>query len=335
MIKGNIIKNFFRTSLRGATKERRSNPLRLRLLSTDCFVVPPGLLAMTVKQGYRRFIHNSSFIILLALLASCGTVPRTTIVIMPDGQPLSGVDDSLYARALESAVSSNGSVSYNRLRNDTDLTEYLRQIALVQVDAFTSRSGLLAFWINAHNAYVLDIIRSNMPVNSAEDISGFRYANVALVGGKLYSLDAIEHTIIEKKFREPRAFFALFDGSRSSPALLNEPYEESHFSDQLDGQCKGFIADSSKNLLDKRSNTLYLSRVFNDYKSPLEDAGGSLGGFVRAFAPPAMAAWIGGHSNLNISYLSYDNTLNTSDIEQHEPIHQTRPSGRRSSGGIR
>lgn len=281
-------------------------------------------------------IHHSTFIILVALaLCACGTVPRTTFVTMPEGQPLATVNDSLYARALAGAVSSNGAVSYNKLRDDTDLTEYLRQIALVQMDAFTSRLQLLAFWINAHNAYALDMIRSNMPFRSIDDISGFRYASVALIGGKPYSLDAIEHDIIEKKFREPRAFFALFDGSRSSPALLTEPYTESKFSDQLDGQLKSFLADSTKNLLDKRSNTLYLSRVFSDYASPLADAGGSLAGFARAFAPPAMSAWIGGHPNLVISYLSYDNTLNTSDIEQHEPIHQNRTPGRKTSGGIK
>ena len=58
---------------------------------------------------------------------------------MPDGVPLNGVNDSLYARALDIALASNGAVSYQKLRDDTDLTEYLREIALVQVDAFTSR----------------------------------------------------------------------------------------------------------------------------------------------------------------------------------------------------
>lgn len=276
------------------------------------------------------------------LLASCGTVPKTTITSFPEGPPLPAVDDSLYARALERAVAPDGAVNYSELESDTDLTAYLRQIAAVQIDAFTSRSELLAFWINTHNAYVLDMIRKAWPVRSIDDISGFRYANVVLAGGSRYSLDAIEHNIIEKQFREPRAFFALFDGSRSSPALQRVPYREDDLSPELDRQLKSFLADSTvdrprstKNYLDRGANTLYLSKIFETYASDLADAaGGTLADFVRDFAPPPMAQWIGRHHDVNISYLRYDYSINTNDFEStHEPTYH--PTRRRESGGIR
>lgn len=274
-------------------------------------------------------------IFVAALLASCGTVPKTSITTFSEGSPLASVDDSLYARVLQRAVTPGGAVSYSELASDTELTEYLREIAAVRTDAFTSRSELLAFWINTHNAYVLDMIRKAWPVHSIDDIAGFRYAKVILAGGDRYSLDDIEHTIIEKQFREPRAFFALFDGSRSSPILQLDPYTETTLSEELDRQLKGFLADSTKNYLDRRSNTLYLSKIFETYSSDLADAaGGALAYFVRDFAPPAVAQWIGGHHNLNISYLSYDNSINTSDIEPtHAPTYY--PTRRRESGGIR
>ncbi|HET6402504.1 MAG TPA: DUF547 domain-containing protein [Candidatus Kapabacteria bacterium] len=269
------------------------------------------------------------------LLASCGTVPKTTITSFPEGPPIASVDDSLFARVLERAVAPDGAVSYSELQSDTDLTAYLRQIAAVQTDAFISRSELLAFWINVHNAYVLDMIRKAWPIHSIDDISGFRYANVVLAGGNRYSLDAIEHAIIEKQFREPRAFFALFDGSRSSPLLQRVPYTEANLSEELDHQLKSFLADSTKNYLDRRANTLYLSKIFETYSSDLADAaGGTLADFVRDFAPPSMAQWIGRHHDVNILYLRYDNTINTSDIEPtHVPTHY--PTRRRESGGIR
>ncbi|MFI5201717.1 MAG: DUF547 domain-containing protein [Candidatus Kapaibacterium sp.] len=269
------------------------------------------------------------------LLASCGTVPKTTITSFPEGPPLAAVDDSLFAGVLERAVAPDGAVNYTELASDTDLTAYLRQIAAIQTDAFISRSELLAFWINTHNAYVLDMIRKAWPVHSIDDISGFRYANVILAGGNRYSLDAIEHTIIEKQFREPRAFFALCDGSQSSPPLQRIPYTEADLSEELDRQLKTFLADSTKNYLDRRANTLYLSKIFETYSTDLADAaGGTLADFVRDFAPPPMAQWIGQHHSVAIYYLHYDNTFKTNDIE---PTHvQTHyPAHRRESGGIR
>ncbi len=285
----------------------------------------------------QRTFQTGAWILSLVLLASCGTVPKTSVVTSPDGQPRSSVDDSLFARVLERSIAPTGAVSYKALESDTELTEYLAQIALVQTDAFNSRSDLLAFWINTHNAYVLDLIRSN-PAHSIDDIPGFRYAKVVIVGPDRYSLDDIEHTMLEQKFREPRAFFALFDGSRSSPALRAEPYSGEHLSDQLDDQLHHFLADSSENYLDRRANTLYLSKIFQDDRGTLEEMTGEpLPTLVRDFAPQPISAWISGHPALQISYLGYDYTINSSDVwPPYAPATERKSTPpRRVSGGIR
>ncbi len=278
----------------------------------------------------------SAWVLLLVLLVSCGTVPKTSVLEAPLGHPLASVDDSLFARVLHRAVASDGRISYNELRSDTELTTYLDQIALVQTDGFNSRSELLAFWINTHNAYVLDMIRLN-PAQSIDDISGFRYAKVILTGdGERYSLDDIEHTILEHTFREPRAFFALFDGTRSSPMLPVEPYSGDHLSDQLDAQFRSFLADSSQNYLDRRANTLYLSQIIENYSGALEEMSGEpLTTLIRDFAPPTMSEWIHRHSNVNISYLQYDNTINASDFNSTPSYERKSTTPRRTSGGIR
>ena len=273
--------------------------------------------------------------LLLLLVSSCGSIPTVTVTAMPDGGPLAKVDDSLFARSIQTSMGANGEVSFTKLRGDTELTEYLRQIARIHTDAFTSRWQELAFWINAHNAYALDMIRLNPNAHSLSDIGGFRVAKVALIGGEHYSLDGIEHAVLARKFREPRAFLALYDGSKSSPALRNEPYLESHISEQLDNQVHEFLADSTKNLLDKHSNILYLSDIFHDYAEDIEKVTGTLLDFVRAYAPPSMASWIGGHSTLRLSYLTYDNALNSSDIEAPHEQPAPRKQTRRPTGGIR
>ncbi len=284
------------------------------------------------------FKHYQSLLVLVfVLLASCGTVPKTSVTETPLGSVRANADDSLFFRVLHRAVASDGRVNYAELRSDTELTEYLDEIALVRSDGFNSRAEMLAFWLNTHNAYVLDILRSN-PARSIDDISGFRYAKVIMTGdAQHYSLDDIEHTILEHQFREPRAFFALFDGTRSSPVLPAEPYSGEHLSDQLDAQFRKFLADSTKNYLDRRSNTLYLSQMFEDYSGTLEEmTGESLTTLIRDFAPPAMAEWIPRHSNVTISYLRYDNSINTNDYGINTtPSNERKSTPRKTSGGIR
>jgi hypothetical protein len=280
----------------------------------------------------------SHSVLVLLLLASCGSVPRTTVTELPVAPPLAAANDSLLARVLERAISSGGTISIKALQSDTDLSIYLQQLSRVHSDGFNSRLELLAYWINTHNAYVLDMIRLN-PARSIDDISGFRFAKVIpTADGQRYSLDDIEHTILEHQFREPRAFFALFDGSRSSPTLLDEPYSGEHLSDQLDGQFRAFLADSTKNYLDRRANTLYLSKIFQDYSTSLEEmASEPLRTLVRDFAPPAISEWISRHSNVTISYLRYDDAINSSDYGYNNPSSNERkpPTTRRTSGGIR
>ena len=283
-------------------------------------------------------LRKRAWVPTLVLLASCGTVPRTTVTELPLAPPLAAANDSLFARALERAISSSGTISIKELQSDTDLTAYLQQISRVRTDGFNTRAELLAFWINTHNAYVLDMIRLN-PARSVDDISGFRYAKIILTSdGQRYSLDDIEHTILEHQFREPRAFFALFDGSRSSPTLLDEPYSGEHLSEQLDTQCRAFLADSSKNYLDRRANTLYLSKIFQDYSSSLEEmASEPLTTLVRDFAPPTISEWISRHSKLTISYLRYDDAINSSDYGyNNSSSYERKPTTpRKTSGGIR
>lgn len=268
-------------------------------------------------------------------------MPSTTVTTVPSGGPLSRVGDSLYAHVLARALNASGAISIAEYRSDTELTLYLNQIARMRTDVFVSRQSALAFWINAHNAYVLDLLRSNPGVRSIDDIGDFRYAKVVLTGGahdgsavERYSLDDIEHMILTKQFREPRAFFGLWDGTRSAPPLRTEPYAESHISDQLDEQLTHFLADSTKNMLDRHANTLYLSEIFHAYQDDLEKASGSLVAFVSAFAPQAMASWIKGHPSVKISYLGSDHTIYTSDIEPSRPIERPKRAARRPSGGI-
>ena len=280
------------------------------------------------------FFRRAFLVVSTALLIGCGTATHVSVSSAPNGAPLTRVNDSLYTEVLHNCLAPNGAISLNRLRSDTLLTAYLGEIARMRTDVFMSRQAALTFWINAHNAFVMDLLRSNGTPRSTEDISGFAYSHVLLVGGTLYSLNEIEHSVLSKQFREPRAFFALWDGTRSSPRLSSEPYTEAELSHELDTQLRGFLEDSTKNMLDRRSGTLYLSQVFRDYLDDIEKVTGSLASFVRGFAPPPIARWIEGHPNVTLSYLNYDHTVFTSDVEPHQkPRPEPRRPTRRAPGG--
>lgn len=291
-----------------------------------------------MRTAISQHLKLSALALTVALLAGCGGVPAVSVTAVPNGGPLSKVDDSLYSEVLHNVLAPNGAISLSRLRSDSALTSYLREIARMRTDVFMSRQAALTFWINAHNAFVMDLLRSNGTPRSTEDISGFEFAHVLLVGGTMYSLSEIERTVLTKQFREPRAFFALWDGTRSSPLLAAEPYSEEHLSHDLDTQLTTFLADSTKNMLDRHQNTIYLSQIFRDYRDDIEQVTGSLTPFVRSFAPQPMARWIDGHPNVVLSYLSYDHTVFSSDVEPARPEAarraEPRKPARRSSGGI-
>jgi hypothetical protein len=244
------------------------------------------------------------------IIGGCAAPPKTTVTKLPDTQTIRTVDDTYYAAALKKAVTGNG-VDYTPLRTDTNLSHYLQELAQARLDIFPSRQSQLAFWINAHNAYVLDLIRLNnlRGVKSINDISGFRTSKVAAIAGKYLSLKDIGHKIIESEFREPRAFFALYLGARSSPKLLDVPYNSEHLSEQLDAATRTFLADSTKNKLDAPHNTIYLSEVFREYREALERSAGNLRLFVRAFAPSAMAEHIDVHPLVQFDFYKFDWTI--------------------------
>jgi hypothetical protein len=282
------------------------------------------------------FAPTGAVALALLLVYGCGSVPHTTLTEIPDAPPVSYPNDSAYAHVLQRAVHPNGAINFVALQSDSELTHYLRDLAVTRTEVFTSRQQSLAFWLNAHNAYVLDILRNNQPLTRTGDLSGFKSTHVAIVAGKRVSLSEIEDHILTHDFREPRAFFALFDGARSSPDLRPEPYNEAKLSEQLDEQVELFLADSTRNYLDTKNNKLYLSEIFRHYTEEIEKSVGTTIRFVREFAPDPIAAWIDRHPNVAVSYLRYDESLNATPSQHHDeqPVPKPKHPRRRSSGGI-
>jgi hypothetical protein len=264
------------------------------------------------KTSLRAVIICCAFIAFVA--AGCGSLPRTSIILGGDtlGKPsLNTVDHNLLTGTLSRAVDTLGNISIEKLKGDESLTKYLEQLAIARTDVFTSRHAQLTFWINAYNAYALDMLRLNPIKNSPDDISRLKSAPVVIVAGKRYSLSDIE-TNISKEFREPRVYFALVTGEKGGGRFWQEAYAEDKLSDQLDRAVKTYFADSSTARLDKDKNLIFLSSYVQNYQDKLVTAAGSVVAFIRAFAPPAMAEHIDQRPTVKVSYFKFDNTLRRS-----------------------
>lgn len=130
-----------------------------------------------------------------------------------------------------------------------------------------TESEKLAYWINAYNAFTVELIIDNYPVETIKDLGGKLFkVNTAWdikfikIEGVEYDLNNIEHGIIRKDFEEPRIHFAVNCASVSCPKLRNEAYVGSKLDEQLDDQVRDFLSDESRNIVG--SETAKLSKIF-------------------------------------------------------------------------
>ena len=131
----------------------------------------------------------------------------------------------------------------------------------------------LAYWINAYNAFTIQLIVNNYPVASIQDLHPKAYIPLVNsvwhqpffnIGGQPMTLHAIEHKILRVQFDEPRIHFAIVCASKSCPALLNEAYTAKQLEEQLTRQANAFLADNFRNKIGR--STLHLSKIFSWFK---------------------------------------------------------------------
>ena len=122
------------------------------------------------------------------------------------------VDHGLYGELLEKYVK-GGVVDYAAMKKEEGkLDEYLDLLDQTNPDGLP-RNEQLALYINAYNAYTLKLILKNYPVDSIKDIGGWLKGpwkiSFCKIGGKIFTLDELEHEIIRPRYKDPRVHFAV------------------------------------------------------------------------------------------------------------------------------
>ena len=166
-------------------------------------------------------------------------------------------------------------VDYKGIGNERPkLKSYLEMLESNPPQEGWTEDEKLAYWINAYNAYTIELILKNYPVKSIKDIGAsikipfvntpwdIKFINI---GGEEYDLNNLEHGIIRKEFEEPRIHFALVCAAVSCPKLQNRAYMPKKLEEQLTKAATEFLADPTKNEI-KNQNKAVLSKLFNWYE---------------------------------------------------------------------
>lgn len=276
-----------------------------------------------------------------ALLACALVAPGATAPAMGQSFDHSSLDTVLVRFA------SDGRVDYAALKiGRAPLDEYVGQVAAVTAAQFEAwpEAERIAFLVNAYNAYTLETIIDNYPIepagffkklthpkrfavpdNSIRQIDGVFDGITHQVMGREVTLDDIEHASLRVDYNEPRIHFALVCAAVSCPPLRGEAYRGDRLDEQLDDQGRQFLNDPRLNRLEINRGQVQLSKIFDWFGEDfLQFARGDVGyqgdeklngvlTFVSRYLLERDVVFLDS-GDYKVDFLSYDWTLNDQAI---------------------
>jgi hypothetical protein len=258
-----------------------------------------------------NFQMKKTLFILLALLttlvvwftcSNCRAIRRDV-----ESRP---VTHELWDALLQKHVRTDGMVDYKGfVRDSNELNRYLRVLESAHPnDKSWSRNEQMAYWINAYNAYTIQLIVRNYPVASIKDIKGgIAFVNSVWdmkfirIQGFTYDLNNIEHNILRPVFKDARIHAAINCASFSCPKLFPEAYTADKLDAQLDTAMRGFVNDRLRNRISPEKAEI--SEIFKWFKGDFE-RDGSLRDFLNKYSEVKIT------EKTDISHIDYDWALN-------------------------
>ena len=230
----------------------------------------------------------------------------------PSKKGSKSIDHKQWTILLQKYVDRDGMVNYKGFQKDSvSLISYLNELRTNPPDENTwSNEEQIAFWLNAYNAFTIKLIIDHYPLESIKDIGSaiqipfinspwdIRFIEI---NGKKLDLNNIEHSILRKKFNEPRIHFAINCASFSCPKMRREAYSEDKLDVQLNKQAVNFINDPQRNKIN--GGQAEVSKIFSWFKGDFTE-NGTLKDFLNQYAKIKI------DDDVKISYNKYDWSLN-------------------------
>lgn len=195
----------------------------------------------------------------------------TSMAQKSGGAQPANISHQSFNSLLQKYVSGDGKVNYKGLKKDKAVLEtYIGTLAMQIPDNTWSKNAALAYWINAYNAFTLQLIVNNYPVKTITSLSAGKPWDVKNIdlAGKKYSLNNIENDIIRPTYKDARIHFAVNCAAVSCPSLSNTAFTETNINSLLDSRTKSFINSSSNEI---GASKVKLSKVFDWYKADFGD----------------------------------------------------------------
>jgi Protein of unknown function, DUF547 len=181
------------------------------------------------------------------------------------------IDHKQWNDLVQKHLSGKGNVDYKGFKKDAAaLQSYLNLLAKNLPEKSWSKNAVLAYWINAYNAYTVKLILDHYPVKSIKKIDSPWDKEFFTLGSKKYSLGEIEHKIL-RKMNEPRIHFAINCASFSCPNLANEAFTETELEKQLETVARSFVNDKTKNTI--TPDKIEISSIFDWFSGDFKTKG--------------------------------------------------------------
>lgn len=304
-------------------------------------------------QTSRKWLISFALLVAILLIAlqflPNEQTSQNTVLADDSAQPQPFSYDD-YTAVLQQ-VDDQGLVNYDHLKQHPEALKHFQK-ALADLPAKTlkewPKEKQLALWINAYNALTLVAIVEHYPIkpsalkslkfpkNSIRQIDGVWDKLIFNVAGRKLTLNQIEHEIIRKEFKTPEIHLALVCAAVSCPSLRSEPYQAEKINTQFQDQVRHFVADPRKFKIDRSSNTVYLSKIFEWFADDFTERFSPESGFAgHKLAQCAVLNYLSRHldpddatylqnQSYQIKYLDYDWTLNE---QPPQPPAVEKPNG--------
>jgi hypothetical protein len=210
-------------------------------------------------------------------------------------------DHSVWDGLLMKHVSAEGTVNYSGMKSDVRvLDSYLDNLRQFPPTGTSSSKEVMAYWINAYNAFTVKLILDNYPISSIMKIDGGKAwdRKWITIGVKTYSLNDIEHNILRKKYKDARIHFAVNCAAKSCPPLANKAWTAENIETLLNKQASNFINDRQYNQIS--SSRASISKIFEWYAEDFGDIISYLNRYSNVRLSPGS----------QVSYNEYDWKLN-------------------------
>ena len=274
----------------------------------------------------------------LLLLPACTTVA-----------PQRGTEDSIRRPVdfhadldgfLQRHVDALGNVRYREAMDDrADLVRYVALLAHVSPDShpgwFPTEADRIAYWINAYNASVLNLVFHYYPIESVHDLrppralfflprgAGFFVFRRVVLGGVKVNLYSLEHRVLRRRFDEPRIHFAINCASRSCPRLPQSAFRAEALEDQLQRETRRFLGELHNLRVDRSAGVMHLSSILDWYERDFTSWVAS----NRPESAPTLKSYVALHifedgagtptdcDECRIEFVEYDWALNDVELE--------------------